>query len=308
MKRTIGVFATFLAAILLLMLYEWAGWRIGTPPERALPAGILAAVLLAAAALVLHLAADRALNELNIVVPFSYLILSTAHPAALYYTPLHAAALLLALSLYFFLDYCASHPTIGNEIATGLTLGASALFFPPLLWLAPVYGFLSVGRTEDKLKFCVAGLLSTALPLAAGLAVQSLLETGDTGAFLPGLWQGMTAVTHPAVPSSATSLCRILLTVILTITAIVRVLQRTHVYRTFQIRSMTRLILLTVFISALALLFLSDGKQPAGLITSLPVALLVNDLFIHPDHRKGTLTLVIILILVLVAERISYFV
>ncbi len=308
MRRTIGEFATFLAVILLLVLYEWAGWQCGTAPERPFSAGLLAAILLIATALVLHLTADRALCEMSLVVPFSFLILATANPAALYYTPLHTAALLLALSLFFLLDYCASHPTMGNLIATGLTLGASALFFPPLLWLAPFYGALAIGRTEDKVRFFVAGVLAVALPLAAGIGVQSLLRTGTPGAFLPDLWLRMTDVVRPVFLYSAATLCRIFLTVLVAVLAIVRMLKRTHTYRTAQFRAMNRLILLTLLIALLALLFLSDGKQPAGLITTLPVALLLNDLLGHPDHRKGTFTLIITLILLLVAERISYFV
>ena len=308
MRRTISVIAAFLAATLLLVLYEWSGWRIGAASQPTFSNGLLAALQLVASALVLHLTADRALNELSPVVPFTYPVLATAHPAALYYTPLHAAALLLAISLYFLLDYCSSRPTIGNLIGMGLSLGASALFFPPLLWLAPCYGILSVGRSEDKGKFCVASLLSTAFPLAVGMAVHSFLKAGDPYTFLPGLWQQMTEILHPNLPSSAVSLCRIFLTLLLTVVAIVRLLHRTHVYRTFQIRAMYRLILLTPLIALLALLFLSDGKQPAGLLTSLPVALLANDLLGHPDHRKGTLVLLIILLLVLIAERVSYFV
>ena len=308
MKRTFSEFATFLAVLLLPALYWMSGWQVATSPERPFPDGVLAVLALVAGALILYLTSDRALNEMSPVAPLAYLVLATVQPASLYVSPLHGAAVLLAASLYFHLNYCAAHPTLGNLAGAGLTLGGASLFFPPLLWLAPVYASTAFGRSEDKLKFGVTALLCLLLPLGAYVGVESILGNGPAD-ILPGYWAQMIQVTTPTIHYSVATLCRILLTLVVALVAIVQLLGRLNRYRTAQYRAVIRLVLLSLAIGLLALLFLSDGRLPAALITALPVSLLLNDCLCETEHRKrGMITLLIILLLVLIAERITYFV
>ena len=55
-------------------------------------------------------------------------------------------------------------------------------------------------------------------------------------------------------------------------------------------------------------LFCPDNRYPAGLVTALPVSLLLNEYFGLANRKKGVWTLGFILLLVLLVERITYFV
>lgn len=308
MKRTFSEFATFLAVLLLPALFWASGWQVATPPEQPVTSGLLAALALAAGAMILYLTGDRALNEMSPVAPFAYLVLATVQPASLYATPLHGAAVLLAASLFFHLNYCAARPSLENLAGAGFTLGGGALLFPPLLWLAPVYAATAFGRSENKLKFGVTALFSLLLPLGAYIGIRSIFGNGTDG-LLPDFWERMTRVTVPTIHYSAATICRILLTLAVALLAIIQMLGRLDRYRTAQYRAVLRLIFLSLAIGVLALLFLSDGRLPAALITAIPVSLLLNDCIGEAEHRsKGMTTLLFILLLVLVAERITYFV
>ena len=308
MKRTISDFLIFLGILSLLALYWASGW-LAAPAGHGFISGMWAALALAGGALLVYFTSDRALNQLNPVAPVAYLILASAHPAALFATPLHAAAVLLAASLYCLLSYCSFHPSLANLSGMGISLGAASLFFPPLLWLAPVYGLLAVGRAADKAKFAVTAILSLILPIAAYAGIRLLLGNGLSADEIPDFWQRMTALTRPSLAMPASTLCRILLTVAATAMAFIQLFRRMDRYRTAPYRAALRLLFLTLAIGLLVLLFLSDGSQPAGLVMALPVSMLLGDCFGQPEHRvKGLTTLIIILLVILVAERIACFV
>ena len=307
MRRTIGEFATFLVVVLLLALYWAFGWKAAPCPEHPFLAGLQAILSIVVSAWVLHIISDRIMGGTGLVAPFAYLVLATADPVSLYAFPLHAAATLISFSIYFYLNYCTHHPTIGQMAGAAVALGGAGLFFPPALWLFPVFLATSIGMADNKIKTVIAAMLGLVFPLAVTLGILSLTSDTDPVFYLHSLWLDMTDIVRPVLPNRATTLCRIFLTAVAAILAIIRMVARLNTYRTAHFRGAIRLLYLTLSIGILGILFLSDDC-PAGLITMLPVALLLDDLLGHPDHRKGTLTLLITLILVLVAERISYFV
>ena len=113
---------------------------------------------------------------------------------------------------------------------------------------------------------------------------------------------------RPALHFSAATLCRILLTVLATVLAAIHILRRLTRYRTAQYRAFLRLLVLTLALAVLNLVFLADSRQPLGLLSLLPAALLLNEYFRDRDTEKGAGLLAVILALILIVERISCFV
>ena len=166
----------------------------------------------------------------------------------------------------------------------------------------------SVGKAEDKVKFWVAAPLALIVPVAAWAGICYIRNGEAPGALLSQLWSGMCTVERPSFPYSAATMCRLLLTVIAALLAIVHVARRLDSYKTAQARACMRLMILTLSLSVLTLLFYSHPAIPSGLLTILPVAPLLGEYFSHAVRGKGVGTLAIVLILLLIAERVSYFV
>ena len=105
-------------------------------------------------------------------------------------------------------------------------------------------------------------------------------------------------------------LCRIVLTALAALLAIIRALGRIDRYKISRSAAVIRIIFLTLAICVLTALFCRDGQAAAGLVTYLPVALILNEYFGSSDrqHTAGARTLAIILMLVLLVERITCFV
>lgn len=310
MNRTISALVSLAGIILLLAAWCASGWLAAeTLPDRPFLSGLLAAAVILVNAVLLYLANDRILAQAGLVTPVAYVVLVAANPAALWATPFHAAALLMAFSLVFFLSFCAIRPGMGSLVGCWAALGAASLLFPPLFWLAPVYAVLAVGKAEDKLKFWTASFLALCLPTGISLALTGLNGNGTVAAFLTDFWAQMRTLPHRPYHFPAATLCRIGLTALATLLAIIHALGRIDRYKIARSSAILRIIFLTVALCLLAALFCPD-RQPAGLITSLPVALLLNEYFGSSDHRRtaGSRTLAIILVLVLLAERIACFV
>lgn len=308
MNRTISSLLTALGVFLLLAAYCAAGW-LASPEagERALGTLPAAGTILAGCAL-LYLVNERLLSGSSPLVAILYIVLATARPAGLFFTPLHAASLLLAVSVTAYLLFNSIRTSMGTLVLAWAGLGTAALLAPPLAWLAPVYAVFSVRKTDEKMRFWVAALLAFILPLAVWTGINYLRGGDSPGEILQGLWSGMCAAQRPSFSYPAVSLCRMALTTLVVILAVFHVGARLDSYKTAQFHACLRLIILTLALSLLVLFFYFRPGLPSGLLTALPAAPLLGEYFSHAARNKRAGTLAIILGLVLAAERASFFV
>ncbi|MBR5019332.1 MAG: hypothetical protein IKX53_06815 [Bacteroidales bacterium] len=310
MNRTISEFVMLAGTFLLLAIWCASGMFVsGTAVPHTFLSGLLAVAVILFNAILLYLAEDKILAQVSLFTPAAYIILATANPEALWFSPFHGASLLLAVSMLFYLGFCAVRPSMGNLTASWAFLGASALLFPPFLWLAPLYAVTAFNKAEDKFKFWVASLLALCLPFGLYLGILAL-QPGSPApvTFFANLWDGMTSVTRTSLHFPAATLLRIVLTALATVLAILWSIGRLDRYKIARSAAVLRIIYLTLAFCVLIAVFLPDSRHPAGLVTALPVSLLLNEYICAPDRKKGSRTLAVILILILIAERIACYV
>lgn len=318
MSRTNSVFLRFIVAILLLAAWFASGWLAARPcPDRAFLSGLCAAAVILGNGVLLFFLNERVMSGASVLVFLFYIVLSTANPAALYFSRFHAAALLLAGSFACYARFNALNPSMKDLCGAWLLLGIAALLEPPFLWLAPVYALTSAGKAENKPKFIAATLLFLILPAAAWIGFRYLRgEASPALYFLGTMWDGMTALRRPSFQLSAPTLCRILVTAIACILAAVRILRRLDSYRISQYRASIRLIIMTISLCLLVVLFYAGGGAsgsvgggiPSGLVVLLPVSLMLGEYTGPSRSRPSGRTMAAFLLLFLLAERISCFV
>lgn len=308
MNRRFSDLLVIAGIILLLAAYSTAGWLALPAAERAFLPTLSAVGVILLNCILLYMLNERLLSGTSLLVAVLYAVLSIARPVSLLFTPYHTASILLAISIIAYLHYNAGRSPMKFLVSAWAALGAAALAVPPLAWLVPVYALTSFGKTEDKVKFWAAALLALLLPVAAWAGICYIRGGEDPITLLSGLWSGMCAVRRPSFPYSAATMCRLLLTVVATILAILHVARRLDSYKTAQARACMRLMILTLALAVLSLLFFSRPDIPSALLTALPVAPLLGELFSHATRGKGLGTLAIVLILLLIAERVSSFV
>lgn len=270
--------------------------------------GLGACLVIVACCLLLFLVYRPVLPGASGIAPVVYAVLAAAHPAALYFSPFHIAVLLMALCLYCYLLFNTIRPSHEMLFLMWAAFSAAGIFVPSLFWLLPVLLFSSLEKAPGKGRFLATAVWALALPLLVWTGIRFLVWDTPPTAFLPGIWDGMTTLHLPTFNLPAVTVVRITLTAAITLAAILRIVSRMSVFRTAEYQACWRLILMTLCLTALSVLFLSDAATPAGMLVMLPVAPLLGRYF-QPDlRRKLTRLMLIILALLLVAERISLFV
>jgi len=300
-------FLTLTAIFLVLAAWLATGWLASPCSGDALPL-LAALIVFAVVCRVLSAVNRQMLTGSSLLPPLLYAFLATAHPGSLSISTFHAAVLLLAVSIYYYLSYNACRASMGNLSGMYLALGGASILCPPLLWLAPVFAFTSVTKAEEKVKFWTASVLALIAPLAAFEAI--LYFIGAEGPFygsLTAIWHNMLAVRHPSFARPVISLVRIAAIAALTVVTIVKVYAHLNTYKTAQFHACVRMILLTLCLGVLTLLFWGDTATPAGLMFLLPVAPLLG-LYVENDRNRTTVrTELAILAFILITERISCF-
>lgn len=308
MNRTFSDLLAAAGVFLLLLAYCASGWFALPDGAGGLPATLSAAGIMLADCALLYLINERLLSGSSLLTSAIYLLLAAARPEALAYTPLHAASLLLAVSLAAYLFYNAAGTSLKHLVAAWASLGAAVLIAPPLAWLIPVYAVTSAGKADEKLKYWIAALLALLLPLAVWTGICYLRGGAPPLEILRGLRDGMCAVQRPSFHYTAATLCRMLLTAVAAVLAVIHAIVRLNRYKTAQFHACVRLIILTLVLCLLTLLFFDRPGVPSGLVAALPAAPLLGEYFSRPARGKGIGTLAIVLILLLIAERVSCFV
>ena len=299
----------FLAILLVLAAYFATGWMAAPEKSRLLTSGLPAMIVILLCCVPLYFIHQWMLPGISFVTGLFYAFLAAANPTAFCLSPFHGVALLLAVSLYCYLCFTALRPALKYVAGMWFTFGIAVQVLPSLLWLTPVLLLSSIGKAMEKGKYCFTALLGLLLPPFAWMAVH-YLSSGITpaGDYLPRIWSEMTALQLPSTNLSAATLCRIGFTVVMVITAILRIMPRLSRYKTAQYHAILRLMLMTLCLSAYGFLFLNYPALPAGLLVLLPAAPLLGVFVYDTLSSKGAQTWIAILVLLLVAERISLFV
>lgn len=115
------------------------------------------------------------------LAPLTYLVLVTSSPYFPYFSQQHLAAVLCSMSFLTLIDFSKSPDNLLSFALASLTLTASAIFWPPLLWMAPSYLVIGVIRSGEKMKVAVSLILAAVTPILIYFAVMYLQDNLDAG-------------------------------------------------------------------------------------------------------------------------------
>lgn len=120
-------------------------------------------------------------TENKVLAPLLYLVLAASSPCFPYFSQQHLAAILFSISFLSLVNFSKSQESTLSFAMASLTLMASAIFWPPLMWMAPVYLVIGVIRSGEKMKVAVSLILAAVTPVLIYFAVMYLLGNPDAG-------------------------------------------------------------------------------------------------------------------------------
>ena len=297
---------SFLLTMLLAAAWYISGlWADGA--SHTIWAVVSAALLPLASATIIYLTDERITSGASGLAPILWFVLATASPAALSFTPLHAATLLLAGALALLLVYTCISQGIGILSLSFVLLASASLMIPPMVWLAPVFIAASAGKSTDKAKYFTTALISLAAPLFVLCCIRYLLKDAEAvGLTLSEFGTGAITLHPLSIGATAPTIARMAVAAVITLLAIVHVAGRLGSYTTVQFHSYLRILVLMPFFLVFAVLFL--GGQPYEMVTAMPAALLIDEYAGQSGKKRLTALLLTILALLLAAERIFYYI
>lgn len=309
MNRRISDFLVYVCMALVLALHFLTGWLAAPDAGKLLTSGLPAMLAILVCAVPLYFIHQWMLSGSSMVTVLFYVFLAAANPVSFTLSRFHGIAILLVCCLYCYLCFSTLRPSLDYAAGLWLSFGIATLLLPSLLWLTPVLLLSSIRKAAEKGKYIILMLTGLLLPAAVWMALRFLhgnpLSPGD---LLSAYWSGLVTLHLPSTRLTAATLVRIGFTVLMTATAFWRILPRLSRFKTAQYDATLRLMLLTLCFSAHAVLFLDYPVLPAGLLVMLPAAPLLSVFLLDTLSRRGTLPWFVTLLLLLAAERISFFV
>ena len=120
-------------------------------------------------------------NENKILATLLYLVLVTSSPCYPNFSQQHLATIFCSMSFLIMIDFCKFPDNTLSFALASLTLTATAVFWPPLLWLALAYLVLGIIRSDNKMKVAVSLILAVTMPVLIYFAVMYLQDNLDAG-------------------------------------------------------------------------------------------------------------------------------
>ena len=265
---------------------------------------VLAAFSLLAIALTLHILNNSYASGLNYVHPLIYLILSVANPQSVYFSPFHISAIVFTLSCAFFVKYKADSQNLADEFVAFFLLVLSSCAFPPLIWTFPFVFLTGIGYAEYKSRYIVVSISAAFVAAALVMGLAYVISGFDVMAAVPeSYFRAMTAIDVKSSDVTILQFCRDGILGILVIVAIIRDMRNQGKYRIAESRMLSALTLVTVLIFVVTVLFVSDIRQPFGLLLLAPASIVIFGLF--GDSKKIMATIFsIIITAIIIAERV----
>lgn len=264
---------------------------------------ILAAAFLLMTAMAVHVLNDEFSNGLNFILPLLFLILVVDNPQVLFFTPFHIAALLLMISMAYFVRFKAESLSYMDLFTSYLMLVISSCVFPPLIWLTPFMFLSGTGVSEGGFKYLVVTLCSLISGAGLVMGLAYLFSGFDAMMAIPQSYLG--AITDwglMKVNLTWLHIGRDAILALLIITAVIRNLRNQGKYKIAESKMLSTMTLFTVLLSAIMVLFVKDISLPFGIVLLAPASLVIFGLF--GDSKKTLATIFIIIITAItVAER-----
>lgn len=293
MKRNNSL--AFFPAILLSLVFYASGIPLVAGQATVLSL-VAAGVLIVATSGILQIINTRFGKSSNYLLPPVYVALASANPKALLLNPLHPASLAIAIALLFGIKFFKEDQHNQDAFASNLFLGLSACFFPPAIWLFPLSLIFGFSKATDSARLSFAAVCGVLLPPAVWAGV-AYIAGGVPQAidFLTGIWNEAIAVEPKSIFYSPATIIRIAVITAFTVTAVLK------------LRKNILVVGLAAFLVIAALFFKNSG-EPLCIWTSIAVVIpLCKYLDSQPtSNRRGAF--IIIGCLILIAERISFYI
>lgn len=273
----------------------------------------LSAVLAAASTILCALSVFAFKNsfssEINISLPLVYGILVVANPNAVYFSPLHLAALFFIWSVFFIVKFRAKGQNTGDLFASIALIFCSSIFFQPMIWFAIALLVAAVTGTEYKVKCVFTFIFALLIPFALLIAVGYLAFDFDYASHMPyNYFSGTVTISERKLFFSVAEVCREVLLLMATVLAVLDILKAISTFKVIKEKMFSIVIVFAFLMLAVPVIFIECNKLPFCLLLCFPCAIMLHEATLVTESSVRRRVVSMTLLLVITVERISSFI
>ncbi len=248
-------------------------------------------------------------SGINYLLPVLYIFLVVYNPRVIFFSPLHIVALLLLWSLVFSARYRNSVQNLSNNFVSFFLFGTASLFFPQLVWIFPLIILVNLRASEEKLKYIFTSFLGVLTPLVMAGAICYIFGGNQ---FLNGViasfWVSMSTLGRYTFNFSAVEIAAALFMIIFALISTFYVLRNLNRYKIIHSNTSIRIIFFAILISLICAVFITDIRDPYGVMLYVPVSLILFEYLSSSKNNKGATIFCIVVSGLAIISRIIVFV
>ncbi len=239
---------------------------------------------------------NNVLNPALTVLFFLFIVF--LNPAAVYFTPVHVAALLLVWSQNCFI--------INQKFTSMFLLSCAALFYAPLMWGVPLVLAISVVGAADMARVAVKSLGGVLLPVLYILCFRYMAYS-DALVFIEEYFEQMVSFSSPLYSLSFTLLYLVICIVAVILHAISYMFSRLY-KNSIVTEHILKMELMTLVLGiALFCMYCGDEAAPINIFVAIPMAMLFSHYFTGKINAAPAKVELILLCSAAIISRLAWF-
>jgi hypothetical protein len=246
---------------------------------------------------------------INYLLPVLYVFLVVYNPRVIFFSPFHIVALLLLWSLVFFARYRNSVQYLSNNFVSFFLFSTASVFFPPLVWLFPLIILVNLRASEEKFKYIFTSLLGVFTPMVMAGAICYIFGGNELlNGLVASFWGLISTLGGYTLDFSAVEIVAALFLISFALIATFYVLRNLNRYKIIHSNTCIRIIFFAILISLICAVFVTDNRDPYGVMLYVPVSLILFEYLSSPKNNKGAMIFYIVVSGLTIISRIIVFV
>jgi|GEM_PF-4866676 hypothetical protein len=264
----------------------------------------LGSMMMAITAASLLVFQNRFTSGFNFFLPLLYLILCLTNPGNIYLTPIHFAAFLTLWALFYLALFKIEKSEISNIFASSMLLLCAAVFYMPVLWLAPIFLIYGFGEANNKAKYLISFIFGLILPLSAIFCLDFLInDAGDVAKLHEEFRTAQVPGGGRNLVFTAPEICHIAVILLTVVISFLHVIRNVSLYKVAKSSLYSMMMVMLPIMAIIAVIFLKSNHDPIGLLIFIPASILVFEFFTECKTKNIRIILTLMFISLIAVER-----
>jgi hypothetical protein len=185
-----------------------------------------------------------------------------------------------------------------------MLLLCAAVFYMPVLWLAPIFLIYGFGEANNKAKYLISFIFGLILPLSAIFCLDFLInDAGDVAKLHEEFRTAQVPGGGRNLVFTAPEICHIAVILLTVVISFLHVIRNVSLYKVAKSSLYSMMMVMLPIMAIIAVIFLKSNHDPIGLLIFIPASILVFEFFTECKTKNIRIILTLMFISLIAVER-----